>query len=348
MAAGLVAQDLGLPLHQVDLSQIESKWLGETEKNLATLFDAAEACHAVILFDEADALFAKRTEVQTSNDRHANRGVNYLLQRIERFTGVCILTTNHETAVDEAFGRRLAVHIRFDLPDQEQRFRLWRSMLPDAAAVDADVDLVGLAQRFEMAGGNIRNAVVRAAFMATDRQRAIDKHPSSWRRTSSTRPWAGSCVSHTSTRDLAMRPDLRFVDPAPSRLRGPRRRFVTEPETPGDAPEPIPTASEPDEPAAELAIEVDLVRVLLEPIAPGEPPSTGFARKEATILSLLETLSAANATLLHDRLATAREGDVLAAAFARLKAERRARLLDRLRDAPRREFLRRARWTRVP
>jgi SpoVK/Ycf46/Vps4 family AAA+-type ATPase len=173
MAAGLIAKDLGLPLHQVDLSQIESKWLGETEKNLALVFDAAEACHAVLLFDEADALFARRTSVQTSNDRHANQAVNYLLQRIERFTGVCILTTNHDTAIDDAFRRRLAVHLRFEIPDATQRERLWHAVLPASADVAGEIDFASLARRFQMAGGNIRNAVVRAAFLAADQDEAI-------------------------------------------------------------------------------------------------------------------------------------------------------------------------------
>ncbi|HTR56979.1 MAG TPA: ATP-binding protein, partial [Casimicrobiaceae bacterium] len=177
MAAGLVARELGCELYQVDTSKIASKWIGETEKNLAALFDAAEAGHAILLFDEADSLFAKRTEVQSSNDRHANQEVNYLLQRLESYTGVCILTTNHDSAIDEAFRRRLAVHIRFPLPEADERARLWRALLPAGAPTEGALELDAIAQLFAMSGGHIRNAVVRAAFLAADERTAIgDDH----------------------------------------------------------------------------------------------------------------------------------------------------------------------------
>ena len=168
MAAGLVAKELGLELYVVDLSKIASKWIGETEKNLATIFDAAEAGHAVLLFDEADALFTKRTEVKSSNDRNANLETNYLLQRIESFTGICILTSNHESNVDPAFQRRLSLHLRFQIPDEDERARLWRAMLPLAAPVAPRLDFGTLARRFKMTGGYIRNAALRAAFRAAD------------------------------------------------------------------------------------------------------------------------------------------------------------------------------------
>jgi SpoVK/Ycf46/Vps4 family AAA+-type ATPase len=122
-----------------------SKWIGETERNLANLFDAAEAGHAIILFDEADALFGKRTEVKGSNDRHANQQVNYLLQRLESFTGVCFLTSNHENAMDEAFRRRLSIHVRFSLPEANERKALWRRMLPAKAPVAPNLDVDELA-----------------------------------------------------------------------------------------------------------------------------------------------------------------------------------------------------------
>ena len=173
MTAGLVARSLGAELYQVDLSQIASKWIGETEKNLAALFDAASAGNAVLMFDEADALFGKRTEVRTSNDRHANQQVNYLLQRIESFTGICILTTNHESAIDDAFRRRLAVHIRYALPEADERRRLWRTLLPEAAPVCADLPFDALAATYAMSGGCIRNAVIRAAFLAANAKQPI-------------------------------------------------------------------------------------------------------------------------------------------------------------------------------
>ena len=173
MVAALIARDLGLELYQVDLSRVVSKWIGETEKNLAAVFDAAEAGHAIILFDEADALFGKRTDVKSSNDRHANLETNFLLQRLESFTGICLLTSNHESNLDPAFHRRLSLHLRFDVPDLGERERLWRAMLPAAAPVAVDVDFEDLARSFVMTGGHIRNAALRAAFLAADDEGAI-------------------------------------------------------------------------------------------------------------------------------------------------------------------------------
>lgn len=174
MAAALLARELGVDLFQIDLSKITSKWIGETEKNLAALFDAAEAAHAMLLFDEADSLFGKRTAVKGSNDRHANQEVNFLLQRLESFTGVCVLTSNHENAIDEAFRRRLAVHIRLPVPEAEERRRIWRAMIPQSAPVAAALDFDALARHYVMSGGYIRNAVLRAAFLAADTSGAID------------------------------------------------------------------------------------------------------------------------------------------------------------------------------
>ncbi|CAN5732925.1 hypothetical protein BH11MYX3_BH11MYX3_19040 [soil metagenome] len=173
MVAGLIASELGLDLYQVDLSKVVSKYIGETEKQLAALFDAAETGHAILLFDEADSLFGKRTEVKSSNDRYANLEVNYLLQRLETFTGIALLTTNHETAIDEAFRRRLALHVRFPLPEEEQREQLWRAMLPPTAPVNKDLDLGRLARELEMSGGYIKNAVLRAAYLAAEAGTAI-------------------------------------------------------------------------------------------------------------------------------------------------------------------------------
>lgn len=173
MCAGLVARDLGTELYQVDLGKITSKWIGETEKNLGALFDAAEAGCAVLLFDEADALFGKRTAVRSSNDQHANQKINFLLQRLENFAGICILTTNHDAALDEAFRRRLSVHVRFPMPDVEERARLWRATIPPRAPVECDLPISELAKKYPMTGGHIRNAVLRAAFLAADEDRPI-------------------------------------------------------------------------------------------------------------------------------------------------------------------------------
>jgi ATP-dependent 26S proteasome regulatory subunit len=174
MTAGLIARELGLELYQVDISRIASKWIGETEKNLAALFDAADAGNAAILFDEADSLFAKRTDIKTSNDRYANQEVNFLLTRIESFSGIAILTTNHETAIDPAFKRRLAQHVQFPMPEADERKKLWRVMIPKAAPTAGDLRLERLAEHFEMSGGNVRNAAVRAAFLAASERRPID------------------------------------------------------------------------------------------------------------------------------------------------------------------------------
>jgi SpoVK/Ycf46/Vps4 family AAA+-type ATPase len=176
MCAGLIAKELGLELYVVDMSKIVSKWIGETEKSLAALFDAAEAGHAVLLFDEADALFGKRTEQKSSNDRFANQETNFLLQRLESFTGICFLTTNHDTNIDPAFARRLSLRLRFELPDVEERADLWQAMLPDAAPVDDGIDFQALARRYEMSGGYIRNAALRAAFLAADQGQRITTH----------------------------------------------------------------------------------------------------------------------------------------------------------------------------
>jgi predicted nucleic acid-binding protein len=173
MVAGLIASELGLDLYQVDLSKIVSKYIGETEKQLATLFEAAEAGHAILLFDEADSLFAKRSEVKSSNDRYANQEVNYLLQRMESFTGIALLTTNHETSIDEAFRRRLAVHVRFPMPEEEQREHLWATMIPSSAPIVANLEMARLAREFEMSGGYIKNAVLRAAYLAAEEGGAI-------------------------------------------------------------------------------------------------------------------------------------------------------------------------------
>lgn len=167
LVAGLIAKELGLDLYQVDLSSVISKWVGETEKQLARLFEAAEVGHSLLLFDEADSLFSRRTEVKGAHDRYANLEVNYLLQRIETFSGSVILTTNFGTAIDPAFLRRLSAHVQFWPPDQDERARLWRSMLPKSAPIQRPLQIHVLVQRFpEMSGANIRNAILAAAFRA--------------------------------------------------------------------------------------------------------------------------------------------------------------------------------------
>lgn len=174
MAASVVAGELGRELLRVDLSRVVDKYIGETEKNLGALFDHAETSQSVLLFDEADSLFAKRTEVKSSNDRYANLEVNYLLQRIERYEGICILTTNFIDSLDDALQRRIAVKVRFPMPEAEERARLWRGFLPAEAPLAPHIDWSLLGERFELAGGHIKNAVMRAAFGAAETQRPID------------------------------------------------------------------------------------------------------------------------------------------------------------------------------
>jgi hypothetical protein len=168
MVAGIIAGQLGLDLYQIEVSRVVSKFIGETEKNLARIFDAAEAGASILLFDEADSLFSQRAEVKSSNDRYANLEVNYLLQRMERFSGITILTTNLASSIDPAFKRRIAFTIEFPMPEADERLRLWRAHLPATAQLADDIDFRWLATRFEMSGGHIRNSVLRAAFLAAD------------------------------------------------------------------------------------------------------------------------------------------------------------------------------------
>ena len=173
MAASVIASELGLELVRIDLSAVVSKYVGETEKNLAKIFDEAQDSHAMLLFDEADSLFGKRTELKTAQDRFANLEVNYILQRMETFDGVSVLTTNAESAIDPALQRRLNFRIRFPEPEVDERAKLWRQLLPPATQLHDAVDFTALAERFDMTGGYIKNAVVRAAVIAARAGRAM-------------------------------------------------------------------------------------------------------------------------------------------------------------------------------
>jgi hypothetical protein len=174
MCACVMARELDMELFQVDLSRVVSKWIGETEKNLAKIFDEAERSQAIILFDEADSLFAKRTEVKSSVDRYANLEVNFLLQRMEAFSGITMLTTNFEDTIDTAFKRRLTFRVRFEKPDADARAALWSKVFPHTCQLAEDVSPQRLGEMFEMSGGNIRNAAVRAAFLAAAESKALD------------------------------------------------------------------------------------------------------------------------------------------------------------------------------
>jgi len=166
MSAEVIASELGLDLYKIDLSTIVSKYIGETEKNLDHIFSEAESSNAILFFDEADAIFGKRSEVKDAHDRYANIEVSYLLQRMEGYNGVTILATNLRANLDDAFTRRLQFAIDFPFPDEDYRLQIWQTLFPAEVPVDATVDFKVMAKRFRFAGGNIRNIIVSAAYLA--------------------------------------------------------------------------------------------------------------------------------------------------------------------------------------
>jgi SpoVK/Ycf46/Vps4 family AAA+-type ATPase len=166
MAAEIIAGELGLDLYRIDLSSVVSKYIGETEKNLERIFRAADQGDALLLFDEADALFGKRSEVRDAHDRYANVEVAYLLQRLEAYEGIALLTSNLRGNIDEAFMRRLDYVLEFPMPEEAERLAIWRRALPQEAPLAPDVDLAFLARKFKLAGGHIRNIALTAAFLA--------------------------------------------------------------------------------------------------------------------------------------------------------------------------------------
>jgi hypothetical protein len=168
MAAQVLAAELGLELFRVDLATIVSKYIGETEKNLDRIFNAADGSNAILFFDEADALFGKRSEISDSHDRYANIEVAYLLQKMEGYAGAVILATNYRRNIDDAFVRRLDFVIDFPFPEAEDRKRIWRLLLPEEAPLGDDLDIDFLATQFKLSGGGIRNCSLSAAFQAAD------------------------------------------------------------------------------------------------------------------------------------------------------------------------------------
>jgi len=171
MATEVLANELSLDLYRIDLSSVVSKYIGETEKNLRQIFDAAEAGSAILLFDEADALFGKRSEVKDSHDRYANFEISYLLQRMEEYRGLAILTTNVKTALDPAFQRRIRFIVQFPFPDAMLRAEIWRRSFPIGAPIEG-LDVIKLA-RLNIAGGHIRNIALNAAFRAADERASV-------------------------------------------------------------------------------------------------------------------------------------------------------------------------------
>ena len=178
MAAEVIANELSLDLCRIDLSLVVSKFIGETEKNLASVFNAAEASGAILLFDEADALFGKRSDVKDAHDRYANLEVSYLLQRMESYSGLAILTTNHRTALDSAFTRRLSYAVAFPFPDAKQRERIWRNVFPPATPTGG-LRYEQLAQ-LNVAGGSIRNIALNGCFVAAAEGRGVTMQDLAW------------------------------------------------------------------------------------------------------------------------------------------------------------------------
>jgi len=166
MSAEIMAGELGLDLFKIDLSTVVSKYIGETEKNLARIFDEAETSNAILFFDEADALFGRRSEVKDSHDRYANIEIGYLLQKMEEYQGMVILATNFRKNMDDAFVRRMHFTVEFPFPGEKDRQRIWERIWPESTPVSPDVHLEFLARRFEVAGGAIRNIALAAAFLA--------------------------------------------------------------------------------------------------------------------------------------------------------------------------------------
>lgn len=157
LTASLIGKSLKMDVYRIDLSQVVSKYIGETEKNMANIFDQAQNRNWILFFDEADALFGKRTATSDSKDRHANQEVAYLLQRVENFPGVVILATNLKSNMDEAFSRRFQNMVHFRMPNAQQRIQLWKSAFPAQTPLSADVNLFEIAQKYNLSGGAINN-----------------------------------------------------------------------------------------------------------------------------------------------------------------------------------------------
>jgi SpoVK/Ycf46/Vps4 family AAA+-type ATPase len=173
MAADIMAGELGQDLYKIDLSMLVSKYIGETEKNLNRVFSEAATSNAILFFDEADAIFGKRSEVKDSHDRYANIEISYLLQRMEAYDGVVILATNMRGNLDEAFTRRLHFIVEYPFPEAADREIIWQVNFPAETPVAEDVDFGLLARRFRLAGGNIRNIILASAFLSSEKDEVV-------------------------------------------------------------------------------------------------------------------------------------------------------------------------------
>ena len=174
LSAQIIANELGIDLYRIDLSTVVSKYVGETEKNLEKIFSEASESNAILFFDEADTIFGKRSEVKDAQDRYANLEVGYLLQRMESYNGLAILATNLKANLDEAFTRRLHFIVNFPFPDEEDRRQIWQVLVPPSLPLAEDVDLGLMARRFKLAGGNIRNIILSAAYYAAENGQQVN------------------------------------------------------------------------------------------------------------------------------------------------------------------------------
>jgi SpoVK/Ycf46/Vps4 family AAA+-type ATPase len=173
MAAEIIANALGLDLYRIDLAGVVSKYIGETEKNLDRVFSAAQHANAILFFDEADALFGKRSEVRDSHDRYANIEISYLLQKMEEYDGIAILAPNLRQNLDDAFMRRLAFTVHFPFPDEASRRQIWTGIWPAETPLDGDIDHDFLARQYKLSGGNIKNIALASAFLAAEDEKPV-------------------------------------------------------------------------------------------------------------------------------------------------------------------------------
>jgi SpoVK/Ycf46/Vps4 family AAA+-type ATPase len=174
LSSDIIAHEVGMDLYKIDISTIISKYIGETEKNLAQIFREAETSNAILFFDEADAIFGKRTEVKDSHDRYANIEVSYLLQKIDEYNGIVIMATNYAGNIDEAFNRRINFIINFPFPDENSRYHIWNSIFPKETPLVNNLNFKLLAERLELSGGHIKNIALQAAFYASQTTGKVD------------------------------------------------------------------------------------------------------------------------------------------------------------------------------
>lgn len=175
LACEIIAYELGIDLYKIDISTVVSKYIGETEKNLRRIFLEAQCSNAILFFDEADALFGKRTEIKDAHDRYANIEVSYLLQQIDEYNGIVIMASNFSQNIDQAFERRLHFSINFPFPDEESRLLIWKNIFPHALPIENNIDYAFLAKKIDVSGGHIKNIALAAAFYAAKEKKFVSQ-----------------------------------------------------------------------------------------------------------------------------------------------------------------------------